>query len=577
MLSTVFSLIARAYSQRRRGETGLACRTGKPRTEPHSDRQRLTARCVITMTLALGVSACAGDDTFEVTEGFFGATAAEEPRAALVARDVLVAGGTAADAAVATYFTLAVTLPSSAGIGANGSCLVFNPPGGLAVSPFSVDRTGPDSDKNPSFELVAFPPRPASAQAPTVSVPLGPRAMFALHARYGRMRFEELLAGAERLARFGAPVSRALAVELARDGAILESDDTAARALLRDGRPLDQEERLVQLELAAMLARLRAEGVGGLYGGGLGSSFVEAARAAGYRIDPAVLREALPTVTPATGTIHDDHVWALVGADQGDTALGQVVFDLVLDGADWTADRSRAQADLAKALLLADAATAEGAVRLEEDAAERAMAGPTPASGDGPSAVRARQAVTLGARAAPSGGATSFYAVDRFGMGVSCAIGLGAPFGVGRMLPGLGLLPGVVEPGGADGPGAFTLMVANTNANQLHMTGYGTGGRAGLSALVTAALDHWETETPPSDAVAAQRSHMAAGSGLLVVEPGLTVDTARIGLDGLRLEPADRLGRAALFRCVNGIPRSELRCQQGGDPRSLGLTFFENE
>jgi gamma-glutamyltranspeptidase/glutathione hydrolase len=524
------------------------------------------------------LTACAGDDTFEVTEGFFGATAAEEPRAALVARDVLVAGGSAADAAVAMYFTLAATLPSSGGLGANGSCLTFQPAKGRVVTPFSTDRSGPDGFKNPPFELLSFTPEPGSSQGPTVAIPLGPRAMFALHAKYGRLTFEELLATGERLARFGAPVSKAFATDLALDGAVLESDSAASRVFLRNGRPLDQEDGLTQLDLAATLGRIRGEGIGSFYSGGLAHSFIDAAEQAGYRVDPDRLRNALPKITTAQGLIHDDHIWAIAAPNPADLALGKVAYALILGGADWSTNTAENQSTLARALIAASGITADGTSSIGEDAAELAM-GRTPAGMPAsPSGANARLAATLGVRAAPSSGATSFYAVDRTGMGVACSIGLGAPFGTGKMAPGLGMMFGTPTTETGDGPGAFALMVANTNANQLHMTAYGTGGRSALSALITATLDHWEGGASPDAAAAAPRSHLAGGSGMLAVERAMPPAVSQsLGGFGWRTDPAPSLGQAELFRCVDGIPRSDLRCQQGSDPRSLGLTFFESQ
>jgi len=72
--------------------------------------------------------ACGSDGPPEGQVGFiqenFGGVVSDEPRSALVGRDVLSAGGTAVDAAVATYFAMAVTYPGAATLGGGGICVV---------------------------------------------------------------------------------------------------------------------------------------------------------------------------------------------------------------------------------------------------------------------------------------------------------------------------------------------------------------------------------------------------------------------------------------------------------------------
>ena len=105
-------------------------------------------------------------------KGFIGGASADEPRAALVARDVLAAGGTAADAAVALYFTLAVTYGSTASLGGGGSCLVYQP------------GKKPGTDKTEVLEFTArrsqVEPRMGGRAS---AIPGVVRGMAALHAR----------------------------------------------------------------------------------------------------------------------------------------------------------------------------------------------------------------------------------------------------------------------------------------------------------------------------------------------------------------------------------------------------------
>jgi gamma-glutamyltranspeptidase/glutathione hydrolase len=338
---------------------------------------------------------------------------------------------------------------------------------------------------------------------------------------------------------------------------------------------LVQGAALAQVELAATLSRLRSEGVGTLYSGSLARDFIDGAAAAGVTVDAQRLRETLPVWSPATGVEHDNHIWAVAAPTPADVRLGTAAFGTIVEGADWTDGDDDSRAHLMAEALNAATLLAGGDGALDEDTLSDALAR-YDEDRRGLSAPLPRLERTLGSRATRRAGATAFFAVDRTGLSVACAIGLGAPFGTGRMIPNLGVFLAPVETESGDGPGAFALMAANINTGQFHMATSGAGGRAALSAVTATALDHWESRIQIEAVPDRPRSHYAGGANVLFVEPSTSAEVVSdLQRRGYTVQPAPSIGTANAFRCVEGLPRREIRCGAAPDQRGAGLMLFE--
>ncbi|WP_243444080.1 gamma-glutamyltransferase [Asaia prunellae] len=247
-------------------------------------RAGLRSACALTAaTLLAGCSDVAhiGHSLFgkttPIVTGYIGTVVADEPRAALVGRDVLVHGGNAADAAAAVGMALSVTLPSRASLGGGGACLV------------SRGREAPQAFV---FLPAAAPATQASRQA---AIPMTPRGLFTMQLRYGTVEFGDLLGPSVRLARSGTTVSRVLAQDIAAVQTPLFADDAARTVFSRpDGSPLQNGDAMVQPQLASFLERMTNLGVGDLYNGALGAIFVDGANKAGGGLSTASMRAAMP-------------------------------------------------------------------------------------------------------------------------------------------------------------------------------------------------------------------------------------------------------------------------------------------
>ncbi len=381
-------------------------------------------------------------------KGFQGAVAADEPQAALIARSVLAAGGNAADAATALGFALTVTLPSRAGLGGGGACLVYQPkpsgPGGGV--PQAVLFT------------LAAPPVLASAADRPAAAPLMARGLYLLHATYGSAPMAELIAPAERLARFGVPVSTALAADLAVVATPLFTDPPA-RAIFAapSGAPLPAGATLTQPDLAATLADLRVNGVGDLYQGTLASRFAAAARAAGGGLATADLRAALPRLAaPIVLAAGYDRVAFLPPPADGGLAAAGAFAALERD--------PRALA----------AAAARGL----------ALAAAWRAHGGSPQALLGQSLPPAALPALPA--STSFAVIDRTGMAVGCATTMDNLFGTGRVAAGTGILL-AASPASAPPPLLSAAIAWNPNVHGFRAVVAGSG-QAGAPLAVAAGM-----------------------------------------------------------------------------------------
>ena len=131
----------------------------------------------------------------------------------------------------------AVTMPSSASLGGGGICLAFDAEAGEVRA----------------LDFLARPPRrpEPGADRPT-AVPGNVRGFFALHARYGRLAWSQVLGPAEGLARFGVRVSRAFArdLEQVEDALMVEPNTRLVFAVADGSRIVREGDYLRQPELA---------------------------------------------------------------------------------------------------------------------------------------------------------------------------------------------------------------------------------------------------------------------------------------------------------------------------------------
>ena len=207
-----------------------------------------------------------------------------------VGRDVLAAGGNAADAAVATAFALAVAYPTAGNVGGGGFA-VTRMKGQVRALDFR--ETAPAAATRDMYLNADGKPKPEAREGiKSVGVPGSVAGLWELHQKLGSKKktWAELLAPAIALAENGFPVDDAFLSTLEVAGKRMLKHPVSAALFFPNGAPPAKGSTFKNPELAAVLRRIE-KGPKGFYEGPTADAIVAQMKADGGIITLADLKK----------------------------------------------------------------------------------------------------------------------------------------------------------------------------------------------------------------------------------------------------------------------------------------------
>jgi gamma-glutamyltranspeptidase/glutathione hydrolase len=539
---------------------------------------------VLSSTLVLCgslLTACGGIDEDQVTRGTIGfisgalgLISVEEPQAALVARDVLSAGGTAADAATAIGFTLSVTMPSSASLAGGGICIARD---GRGEKPVVIDFL-PRAPKQASLNTE----RPSA-------VPGLPRGLFLLHSRYGLLKWEQVVSPAENLARFGYNISRAFAAEYSKVSDVLVRDPSFARVFAGPGgKVLTEGNFLKQPELAAILGRMRIRGVGDFYIGNDARNFVDAVVKAGGSLSFEDMRDFRPEMR-APLSFPWEHLTnfyfagppAVGGAVEAEM-MAPLLTEKMFEKAS-PAEREHLLVEAAKRAYVERMKNLQADGTYRQDPQQRLSESNIEKTQDGIDEDKATPLSKL--ISSPTDwpeipAAVSYAVMDTQGGAVACTLTLNNLFGNGRMADGFGIvLAAAPDTRGRTFTPLGPMLLTGEERNRAYMAAAASGGVTAPTALANVVVRAAAGPQGLDEAMRAPRTHYAGVPDKVYVEPEMPAET----VDALRKRGHDvvltkSIGRVTAVFCSTGIPldRGAPSCFSAADPRGSGISIGGN-
>ena len=363
-----------------------------------------------------------------------GMVATSHPLAAHAGAEMLDAGGTAADAAVAASAVLCVVDPRSTSVGGDAFALVWT---NGAAGPTGLAGAGPAPSGMTPEALATAGHGTMPQHGPwSITVPGAVSLWERLLARHGRLGLERVLRPAIEAAEQGFEIAPIIAGEWAESADRLRADEAARALFLPEAQPPQPGDKLANPELGAVLRTIASGGEKAFYHGELAERIGAAVAAAGGPLRAEDLGDwpGATWVDPIRRNYRGVDVFEMPPPGQGVVVLEALgIFDGV--AADGPADAEHAGIEALK-LAFADAAAhvadpdvvdvPVGWLLSDEHlAAQRTLIDPAAAAD----------------RSSASGSDTVYVAVvDAEGTGCSLIQSLYEGFGSGIAVPGTGML-----------------------------------------------------------------------------------------------------------------------------------------
>jgi gamma-glutamyltranspeptidase/glutathione hydrolase len=517
-----------------------------------------------------------------------GMVVSQEARASAVGIDILKRGGNAVDAAIATGFALAVTLPRAGNIGGGGFMVIHLAEHQRAIAIDYREMASVATQKAVFLDASgAFVPAKSQSSGLGTGVP-GTVAGFALaHEKYGSGHFTlaQLVEPAISLARDGIEVDEDLADSLPGGARRLGRYPSSRAIFLRaDGTPLKRGDKLVQTDLAWSLSQIAQSGAGGFYAGPLAERLTAAVREAGGQMTvddlaaykaierPVVRgsfkgREIISMPPPSSGGVHvvqilnmlEDFPLRQFGHNSAAAihVMAEAMKLAYADRAAWLGDPDFIKVPVHG--LTSKAYARDLAAGISQETAR-------------PSAsIRPGNPVPY-----ESDQTTHFSVVDSAGNAVSNTYTLNFSYGLGLVAAGTGiLLNNELDDFAArdNAPNAFGLLGGEANApgprkrplssmspamvfrdGQLELVTGSPGGSRIINIVLQVILNVIEQGMNVADATAAARVHHQWMPDELQVETGISVDTVRIlEQRGQHIRPVRAFGSAQSIHRTGGV------------------------